>query len=67
VDFVTTPPGARIYIRGRASQIATPAHASLLPGEYPIELREEGYKTARRKVRVEPGQTIKLEVTLEPQ
>ncbi|HWC20511.1 MAG TPA: protein kinase [Terriglobales bacterium] len=67
VDFVTTPPGARIYIRGRASQIATPAHASLLPGEYPIELREQGYKTARRTVRVEPGQTIKLEVTLEPQ
>ena len=67
VDFVTTPPGARIYIRGRASQIATPAHASLAPGEYPIELREQGYKTARRTVRVEPGQTIKLEVTLEPQ
>ncbi|HVH88309.1 MAG TPA: serine/threonine-protein kinase [Terriglobales bacterium] len=67
VDFVTTPPGARIFIRGRPSPIATPAHAALLPGEYAIELHEQGYKTARRTVQVEPGQTIKLEVTLEPQ
>jgi hypothetical protein len=67
IDFVTTPPGARIYIRGRAAQIATPAHAAFAPGDYPIELRQPGYKPVQKTVHVEPGKLVKLEVSLEPQ
>jgi len=67
IDFVTTPPGARIFIRGRAAQIATPAHAAFAPGDYPIELRQPGYKPVQKTVHVEPGKLVKLEVALEPQ
>src|SRR4051812_44523099 len=67
VDFVSTPPGAKIYIRGRAAAIATPAHAAFTPGSYHIELREPGYKPVQQTVVVEPGQISKVEVTLDPQ
>ncbi|MFL6439439.1 MAG: protein kinase domain-containing protein [Terriglobales bacterium] len=67
VDFVTTPPGAKIFIRGRAAAIATPAHAAFAPGSYHIELREPGYKPVQQTVVVEPGQISKVEVTLDPQ
>jgi serine/threonine protein kinase len=67
VDFVTTPPGAKIFIRGRAAAIATPAHAAFAPGSYRIELREPGYKPVQQTVVVEPGQISKVEVTLDPQ
>jgi serine/threonine-protein kinase len=67
VDFITTPPGAKIFIRGRAAAIATPAHAAFAPGSYRIELREPGYKPVQQTVVVEPGQISKVEVTLDPQ
>ena len=67
IDFVSSPPGARIFIRGRAAQIATPAHDAFAPGDYPIELREQGYKPVKQIVHVEPGKISKVEALLEPQ
>jgi hypothetical protein len=66
IDFVTDPPGAKIFIQGRATQIATPAHAPLPPGDYRIEFREAGYRPVRRMVHVDAGQIAKVTVTLDP-
>jgi eukaryotic-like serine/threonine-protein kinase len=67
IDFVSSPPGARIFIHGRAAQIATPAHDGFAPGDYSIELREQGYKPFKQIVHVEPGKLSKVEALLEPQ
>ncbi|HKR31190.1 MAG TPA: serine/threonine-protein kinase [Terriglobales bacterium] len=67
IDFVSSPPGARIFIHGRAAQIATPAHDAFAPGDYSIELREQGYKPVKQIVHVEPGKISKVEALLEPQ
>lgn len=67
IDFVSSPPGARIFIHGRAAQIATPAHDAFAPGDYSIELREQGYKPVKQVVHVEPGKISKVEALLEPQ
>ena len=67
IDFVSSPPGARIFIHGRAAQIATPAHDAFAPGDYAIELREQGYKPVKQIVHVEPGKISKVEALLEPQ
>ena len=67
IDFVTTPPGAKIVVNGRPVAIATPAHAPFPPGDYRIELREPGYKPVEKNVHVEAGKNVKLEVKLEPQ
>ena len=67
IDFVSSPPGARIFIHGRAAQIATPAHDAFAPGDYSIELREQGYKPVKQIVHVEPGKISKIEALLEPQ
>jgi serine/threonine-protein kinase len=66
IDFVSSPPGARIFIHGRAAQIATPAHDAFAPGDYAIELREQGYKPVKQIVHVEPGKISKVEALLEP-
>ncbi len=67
IDFVSSPPGARIFIHGRPAQIATPAHDAFAPGDYAIELREQGYKPVKQIVHVEPGKISKVEALLEPQ
>lgn len=67
IDFVSNPPGARIFIQGRAAAIATPAHAPFPPGDYRIEFREPGYKPKHMTVHVDAGQRTPVDVTLDPQ
>lgn len=66
IDFVTTPPGAKILINGRAIPIATPAHFPFPPGDYRIELREPGYKPMQQAVHVEAGKISRVSVSLDP-
>ena len=66
IDFVSDPAGARIFIQGRPTRFATPAHAPFPPGDYVIELREPGYKPAQRRVHVDAGEVYKLNIPLEP-
>jgi hypothetical protein len=67
IDFVSNPPGARIFIQGRAAAIATPAHAPLPPGDYRIEFREPGYKPKQTTAHVDAGQRTLVLLTLDPQ
>jgi len=67
IDFVTTPPGAKIVVNGKAVGVATPAHTPFPPGDYRVELREPGYKPVQKTVHVEAGKNVKVEVKLDPQ
>lgn len=67
IDFVSNPPGARIFIQGRPMAFATPAHVPIPEGDYRIEFREDGYKPVQQNVHVEAGKGIRVAVTLEPQ
>ena len=67
IDFVSNPPGARIFIQGRPMAFATPAHVPIPEGDYRIEFREDGYKPVAKNVHVEAGKGITVIVTLEPQ
>ena len=67
IDFVTTPPGAKIVVNGKSVAIATPAHAPFPPGNYRIELRQSGYKPVQQTVHVEVGKISKVEAKLDPQ
>ena len=66
IDFVTTPPGAKILIEGRPAAFATPAHVSAPPGDYRVEFREPGYKPVQQTVHVESGKISKVNVVLDP-
>jgi len=67
IDFVTSPPGAKIVVNGKPVAIATPAHAPFPPGKYRIELRQSGYKPVQQTVQVEVGKISKVEAKLDPQ
>jgi len=67
IDFVTNPPGAKIFIQGRAMAFATPAHVPIPEGDYRIEFREAGYKPVQQNIHVEAGKNVKVTATLEPQ
>ena len=67
IDFVTTPPGAKIVVNGKSVAIATPAHAPFPPGDYRIELRQSGYKPVQQTVHVDVGKISKVEAKLDPQ
>jgi len=67
IDFVTSPPGAKIVVNGKPVAIATPAHAPFSPGTYRIELRQSGYKPVQQTVHVEVGKISKVEAKLDPQ
>jgi len=67
IDFVTSPPGAKIVVNGKPVAIATPAHAPFSPGTYRIELRQSGYKPVQQTVHVEIGKISKVEAKLDPQ
>ena len=67
IDFVTSPPGARIVVNGKPVAVATPAHAPFPPGNYRVELRQSGYKPVQQTVHVEVGKISKVEAKLDPQ
>jgi len=67
IDFLTTPPGAKIVVNGKPVAIATPAHAPFPPGDYRIELRQSGYKPVQQTVHVDVGKISKVEAKLDPQ
>jgi hypothetical protein len=67
IDFVTSPPGARIVVNGKPVAVATPAHAPFPPGNYRVELRQSGYKPVQQTVHVDVGKISKVEAKLDPQ
>lgn len=59
----STPPGARILIGGRESELVTPATLKLPEGVHQIIVRREGYPDNTQEVRVRDGALSTLEVS----
>jgi outer membrane protein OmpA-like peptidoglycan-associated protein len=59
------PPQAYVFIDGQAMHEASRGAFKLNPGEHTIDIYNYGYKSTTRKVTIEDGKTVKLDVTLE--
>lgn len=59
----TTPTGAAIYINGKR-QGRSNTSIELSGGSYKVEVRKSDYRTIKRQVKVQPGQTARLDLTL---
>lgn len=52
------PAGAKIYLNGKIQKGKTTAHfKNLLPDDYQIVIKKDGYQTWQKKITVQPGQT----------
>lgn len=59
IEIFTDPPGARVVIDGKNTEVHTPCTFNkLLPGVYNFELVLPGYNTFQKAVRIFPGNTI---------
>ena len=56
--------GATVYVDGRKADTAPALVEKLTPGTHVVEVRAEGYTTARKDVTVESGKTAKVTVEL---
>jgi hypothetical protein len=59
-----TPAGAKLLVNAAPAALGTDGLLSLNPGSYEIEAHAPGYLSSRRLLRVEPGATLDLDVTL---
>lgn len=66
VNVSSEPVGISVYIDDRDGELLgeTPLQAELSPGEYQLLLVRRGVPDQRRIVRIEPGQTVELDVTM---
>ena len=62
----TTPPGAQVFVNGKAHDEASPARIALDPGKYKLTLKLAGKKTVVREVVIEKGKVTETGVELEP-
>jgi eukaryotic-like serine/threonine-protein kinase len=63
--FTTEPADARILIDGTNGHIGTPWKVELTEGPHDVEISGEGYKTWRRQIEVDAGETQSFHVMLE--
>lgn len=61
----TTPPGAGIFIDGRAWPQTTPAQISLTPGTYTLRVEKNG-RQATERIEIRSGTTAFRKIPLEP-
>lgn len=61
VAVVTEPAGASLRVDGEALPGTTPVIAEIIAGERELTVHLEGYKTARRRLQLEPSQQLELE------
>jgi hypothetical protein len=62
----TKPAGANIWINGNNTGQQSPAILSEKPGSYHVRVQLDGYEPVEREVKVEPGRTGLVNVTLKP-
>ena len=63
---VTTPEGAEIFCDQTLRDKAPCAISELLPGDYLIQAKLDGYREARKSVTLTAGQVLLVEVNLDP-
>lgn len=62
----SSPQGAQVYVDGRFVG-NTPLSIFINPGRTDVEIRLDGYDTYRTSVVINPGQTVTINATLNPQ
>lgn len=67
VQIHTSPEGATIQVGDRVARSKTNTLWPVEPGTYELVLTLNGYKPARRTVRVQKGKAISVDQTLEKQ
>lgn len=63
INAVTDPPGAMLFLDGEYFGV-TPLNFELPPGTYQVVVKKEGYLDQERRLEVEPGRKIDLDVSL---
>ena len=63
--FTTEPADSRILVDGSEGHIGTPWKVALTEGQHDVEISREGYKTWRRQIEVDAGETQNFHVMLE--
>lgn len=66
LEIVTNPPGARVMVNNEDRGIAPLNVRDLAPGDYLIEVKMDGYRDARKSVRVYDGESSLANIALEP-
>jgi PEGA domain-containing protein len=64
IPVTSNPKGAEIYINDNYVNKKTPSKLSLPPGDYDLELRLEGYKSFKQKIKVVKDQPLSVDGTL---
>ncbi|HVP42732.1 MAG TPA: PEGA domain-containing protein [Terriglobales bacterium] len=64
VEVRTNPKGAAVTVNGQAVPKPAPVTFLLNPGNYEIEVRMDGYRTAKRVISLEKGGQVKVEELL---
>ncbi len=62
----SSPSGASLFINGQAWDATPTTVTRLASGAHLLELRKEGYRTARRTVVLLPGRRAAVDITMEP-
>ena len=60
------PNQAYVFVDGQAMHESSRGGFKLSPGNHTIDIHNYGYKPTTRKVTIEAGKTLKLDVTLDP-
>lgn len=68
LDIVTFPPGAQVFLDGQRLEQATPTFTSVKRDRrrHVIELRKDGFQTARQTVRFDHAEILSVQMTLQP-
>ena len=66
-NLKSNPKGAQILVNGFAAPKATPLKMPLDPGSYDVTFKLDGYKPLTRKVTIEKGKQLDVDVKLEKQ
>lgn len=61
-----TPRQAYVFVDGKAVREASKGAISLSPGDHSVDIYNYGYKPANRKVSIQAGKSVNLDVTLDP-
>jgi hypothetical protein len=62
----TTPPGARVLLDGADAGISPVVLANISAENHTVTLEKDGFVTATRQVRIDYGQDIFVEISLDP-
>jgi hypothetical protein len=64
-NLKTTPKGAQVFLNGYSAPKVTPFKMPLDPGKYELTFKLDGYKPQTKKVEIEKGKSVEVDVKLD--